>query len=91
MDARDALRGAGYGIVQGAAEIGADHGEAAAKAVEAARRVAEQAGLTEEQAALYVARGALDAAASMGAEALAQVEAACLRMMMPIDFGERRT
>lgn len=91
MDPRDALRGAGYGIVQGAAETGADHGEAAAKAVEAARRVAEQAGLTEEQAALYVARGALDAAASMGAEALAQVEAALPEDVMPIDFGERRT
>jgi hypothetical protein len=90
MDPRDALRGAGYGIVQGAAETGADHGEAAAKAVEAARRVAEQAGLTEEQAAVYVARGALDAAASMGAEALAQVEASLPEDVMPLDFGERR-
>ena len=74
MDPGDALRGAGYGIVQGAGETGVDYAEAAAKAVEAARKVAEQAGLSEEQAAAYVAQGALDAAAAMGAEALAQVE-----------------
>jgi MFS family permease len=74
MNPGDALRGAGYGIVQGAGEIGADYAAAAAKAVEAARRVAEQAGLSEEAAASYVAQGALDAAAAMGPEALAQVE-----------------
>jgi MFS family permease len=91
MDPRDALRGAGYGIVQGARETGVDHAEAAAKAVEAARKVAEQAGLSQEQAAGYVAKGALDAAAAMGAEALAQVEASLPEDILPLDFWERRT
>ena len=91
MDPRDALRGAGYGIVQGARETGVDHAEAAAKAVEAARKVAEQAGLSQEQAAGYVAKGALDAAAAMGAEALAQVEASLPEDVLPLDFWERRT
>ena len=74
MNPGDALRGAGYGIVQGAGETGVDYTAAAAKAVEAARGVAAQAGLSEEEAAAYVAQGALDAAAAMGPEALAQVE-----------------
>lgn len=74
MDPRDALRGAGYGIVQGAGETGVDYARAAAKAVEAARNVAAQAGLSEAEAAACVAEGALDAGAAMGAEALAQVE-----------------
>jgi hypothetical protein len=74
MNPGDGLRGAGYGIVQGAGETGGDYAAAAAKAVEAARKVAEQAGLSEEAAAAYVAQGALDAAAAMGPEALAQVE-----------------
>jgi hypothetical protein len=77
--------------VQGARETGVDHAEAAARAVEAARKVAEQAGLSQEQAAGYVAKGALDAAAAMGAEALAQVEASLPEDVLPLDFWERRT
>ncbi len=90
-DARDALRGAGYGIVQGANETGIDYAEAAAKGVAAARKVAERAGLSEEQAAVYVAQGALDAAAAMGAEALANVEASLPEDALPLDFTEGRT
>jgi MFS family permease len=91
MDARDALRGAGYGIVEGAREMGVDYAQAAAKAVEAARRVAEQAGLSEEQAASCVAQGALDAAAAMGGEALAQVEDALPEdVLLPEPAGQQR-
>lgn len=88
MNARDALRGAGYGIVQGAQETGVDYAEAAARAVEAARKVAEEAGLSEEQAAVYAAQGALDAAAAMGAEALAQVAASLPEDDLPLDFSQ---
>jgi MFS family permease len=91
IEPSDALRGAGYGVVQGAREIGADYAEAAVKAVEVARKVAEQVGLNEEQAAVYIAQGALDAAAAMGAEALAQVEASLPEDVLPRDFGEKRT
>ena len=91
VSTHDALRGAGYGIVQGANETRIDYAEAAARGVEAARKVAEQAGLSEEQAALYVARGALDAAAAMGAEALANVEASLPEDALPADFWEEKT
>ncbi len=91
ISARDALRGAGYGIVQGANETGIDYAEAAARGVEAARKVAERAGLNEEQAAVYVAQGALDAAAAMGAEALANVEASLPEDALPLDFSEWKT
>jgi len=59
--------------------------------VEAARKVAERAGLNEEQAAVYVAQGTLDAAAAMGAEALANVEAALPEDALPLDFSEWKT
>ncbi|MBE0430706.1 MAG: MFS transporter [Dehalococcoidia bacterium] len=91
LDPGDALRGAGYGIVQGAGETGVDYVKAAVKAVEAARKVAEQAGLSEEQAAAYVAQGALDAAAAMGAEALAQVEDSLPEdVLLPESVGQQR-
>ena len=77
--------------MQGARETGVDYAEAAARAVEAARKVAEQAGLSQEQAAVCVAKRALDAAAAMGAEALAQVEASLPEDVLPPDFSERRT
>jgi hypothetical protein len=70
----DALRGAGYGVVQGAGEIGVALGQAAIGAVEAGKELAEQAGLSEKQAAAYVARGALDAAAAIGDKAMTDVE-----------------
>jgi len=56
--------------------------------VEAGRKVAEQAGLREEEAAVYVAKGALDAAAAIGAEALAQVEASLPEDALPPDFAQ---
>ena len=89
MDPRDALRGAGYGIVQGAGEAGADYTQAAVKAVEAARKVAEQADPSYEDAAAYVAQGALDAAAAMGAKAVAQVKASLPEYVLPSDLAEQ--
>jgi len=86
---RDALRGAGYGIVQGAGETGADYARAAVKAVETARKVAEQAGLSEKEAAVSVAQGALDAAEAMGADALAQVSASLPEDVLPPGLTEQ--
>jgi MFS family permease len=85
---QDALRGAGYGVVQGAGEIGADLGEATTNALEAAREAAQQARLSEEEAVAYVARGALDAAAAMGDQAVAQVKASLPEDVLPADLGE---
>jgi len=73
VDTKDALRGAGYGVVQGAKEVQADVGEAALQAVEAAKELASEAGISEEAAVAEAARGALDAAEALGPEALAQV------------------
>jgi hypothetical protein len=86
---QDALRGAGYGVVQGAGETGADLGKATINAVEAAREVAEQAGLSEEEAVAYVAQGALDAAVAMGGQAVAQVKACLPEDVLPADLAEQ--
>jgi len=74
-DTLDALRGAGYGVVQGADEVQGDPGEAAVKAVEAAAEVARQEGLPEEVAKAETVQGAMQAAEALGPAAVAQVEA----------------
>ncbi len=72
-DRQEMLRGAGYGAVQGANEIGADPGEAVLRAMEAARETAAYTGLTRENAEVQVARGALEAAESLGPETAQKV------------------
>ena len=69
----DALRGAGYGAVQGAVEAGADAAEAVAQAVAAAREVAGELGVTADNAAAALGAGALDAAAASGERVLRAV------------------
>jgi hypothetical protein len=85
---QDALRGAGYGVVQGAGETGADLGKAAISAVEAGKEVAEQAGLSEKEAAAYVAQGGLDAAAAIGDEAMTEVKASLPKDVLIDDSAE---
>jgi len=89
MNPRDILRSAGYGIVQGAGETGADLAKAAVQAVETAREVAEQARLSEKEAAAYVVQGALEAAAAIGTEAVAQVMASLPEDVLPADLGKQ--
>jgi hypothetical protein len=89
VDPRDVLRGTGYGVVQGAGETGADLAKAAVQAVETAREVAEQASLSEKEAAAYVAQGALEAAAAIGTEAVAQVMASLPEDVLPPDLEEQ--
>jgi MFS family permease len=86
---QDALRGAGYGVVQGAEETGADLGKAAIGAVEAGKEVAEQAGLSEKEATAYVAQGALHAAAAIGDEAMTQVKASLPEDVLTGDSAAR--
>ena len=69
----DALRGAGYGAVQGAVEAGADAAEAVAQAVAAAREAAGELGVTADNAAAALGAGALDAAAASGERVLRAV------------------
>ena len=73
---RDALRGAGYGAVQGAVEVGEDPGAAAVQAVEAAREAAPELGLAADEAAAALSAGLLDAAAASGERALRSVQEA---------------
>jgi hypothetical protein len=74
MDSRDALRGAGYGVVQGAEEIHADLGDVAIQAVEAAKEIAAEIGLPEEVAVAEAEKGALEAAETLGPEAVDRVK-----------------
>ena len=90
VDAGDAIRGAGHGVVQGANEVNADVGQAALQAVEAARQVASEAGIDEEVAMAEAARGALDAAAALGPQAVAEVEASIQREVMAGDEGVKQ-
>ncbi|HEY49988.1 MAG TPA: MFS transporter [Dehalococcoidia bacterium] len=76
VDPKDAIRGAGYGVVEGAGEIQADLGEVAIQAVKAAKEIASDVGITEEAAVAEAASGAFEAAEALGQDALAQVRAA---------------
>jgi len=74
VDLQDSIEGAAYGIVRGAGEAGADVGQASVQAVEAAKEAARRVGLSEKMAASEAARGALEAAESLGPEALSRVK-----------------
>jgi len=82
VDARDALRGAGHGVVQGAEEVQADLGEAAVQAVEAAKEIALEVGLAEEVAMTEAAKGAVEAAEAIGPDAAAQVQQSLTEQMV---------
>ena len=71
-----ALRGAGYGVVQGALESGSNPGEATTQALEAARQAARELGVSEKAAGRALAGGLLEAAEASGIEALLDVRAA---------------
>ena len=72
----EALRGAGYGAVQGAIEAGENPTEAASQAMEAAREIASELGMTADEAAALLATGALEAAEASGEETLTNVQQA---------------
>ncbi len=67
------ILGASQGIIQGAAETGADLGDATLQIIEAVKEIAAQTGLSEESAVAKAAEGALQAAEAIGPEAVAEV------------------
>ncbi len=75
--------GVGYGVVQGADEIGADLGEVASEAIEKTREAARELGVSEEEAASMAAEGALAAAEALGEDAASQVLAALSDELVP--------
>ena len=75
-DDLDALQGAGYGVIQGAAHTGQDLVEVVDYALQAARDLSGELGLTEEEATSALAAGVLRAARAEGEETLAAVQEA---------------
>ena len=71
-----ALRGAGYGVVQGTLESGGSATEATMQALEAARQAAQELGVSQEAADTALAAGALAAAVASGEDALQAVREA---------------
>lgn len=76
IEPRVALRGSGYGVVQGAIEAGEDPANAAVEAVEAALQIAPELGLSGDEAAASLTLGALEAAEAAGEEPLREVRRA---------------
>lgn len=70
----EALRGSGYGAVQGAVESGSDPAEAVTQSVRAARELAGDVGLTPDESAAILAEGALEAAKAVGGDTLARCD-----------------
>ncbi|MDA1316377.1 MAG: MFS transporter, partial [Acidobacteria bacterium] len=78
----DVIRGATYGIIQGASDVGADLVLVAGQAVDSARQAAAQLGLSEEQAVAQAAQVAIEAAEEMDGEGAAKVKDAMLRKLI---------
>ncbi|MBN2186896.1 MAG: MFS transporter [Dehalococcoidia bacterium] len=70
------ISGASQGIIQGAAETGADLGAVSVQTIEAARKAAMESGLSEEPAVAKATEGMLYAAEALGADAVARVKEA---------------
>ena len=66
--------GVSQGIIQGAAETGATLGAVTRQIVKVAKEVAEQTGLSEESALDKAKQGALQAADTIGPEAVDEVK-----------------
>ena len=79
----DALRGAGYGVVEGAVESGEDPAKAVNLAMRAAREIADEMGMDSEYSAATLAEGAL-----LAAEASGEETANAVKRAMPGSFGE---
>ena len=71
-----ALRGAGYGVVQGTLESGGSAADAATQALEAARQAAEELGVSPEAADTAFVSGAMEAAEASGEQAVQTVREA---------------
>ena len=76
VDPLNGISGASQGIIQGAAETGADLRAVTVRTIEAARKAAAQSGISEEAAVAKATEGVLEAAEGIGAEAVARVKEA---------------
>ncbi len=76
VEAEDAFRGTGYGVVQGAVEKGTDIVETAVDAVEGAREAANILGIPEEKVIGYAVEGVLNAVKEMSPDSLSGVKKA---------------
>ena len=74
IDARVALQGAGYGAIQGAAEVDEDLAEAADHAIQTALEISSELGISPQEAAASLASGIRQAAEAEGQEALDAVQ-----------------
>jgi MFS family permease len=88
VDPLNGISGASQGIIQGAAETGADLGVAAVQVVEAAKAIAAETGLAEEVAVAKAAEGALEAAEAIGPEAVAEVVESLPEETLALDAKE---
>jgi MFS family permease/enamine deaminase RidA (YjgF/YER057c/UK114 family) len=79
----NAISGASYGIIQGAAETGTDLADATRQAIAAAKEVAAQIGLPEESAVAKAAEATLQAAEAIGPEAVAKVVESLPKEVLP--------
>lgn len=84
-DALTTLRGAGYGVIQGASQSGENLAEAARSAIAAAREVSREIGVSEEEAASALAAGVLDAAMAEGGEAYTEIRDAIPDELAEVD------
>ncbi|MCE2405584.1 MAG: MFS transporter [Dehalococcoidia bacterium] len=84
----EALRGAGYGVVQGAVEAGQDPAEAAIEAAAAAQVVADELGMAQDEAANALAKGLLEASMASGEEVHSTVRRALLPELTGSDASE---
>jgi MFS family permease len=93
VNSEDAFRGAGYGVMQGAAERGADIVETAVDAVEGAREAAYILGIAEEKVMGYAVEGVLTAVSEINPGSLARVKKALPEKIMEMykkhDTGEK--
>ena len=82
-DALATIRGAGYGVIQGASQVGENLTEATRSAVLAAREVSQEIGVSEDEAVRAVATGILEAAVAEGEEVLMEI-----RNALPNDLAD---
>ena len=85
----EALRGAGYGAMQGALESGHDPVAVSRAAIEAARAVASELGVSEAEAANETAQGILSAAAAEDSIEFEAIHEAMVGDLEDVDAGGR--
>ena len=85
----DILRGAIFGVIQGASETNLHMSAVAIQAIEAARNAASMLGLSKQEAARYAAQVAVEAAEDLGGRDETEIKEAVLgELMEPPESGQ---